>query len=484
MRISSLEIENTFGVSDFKVSNFTVVRLVGANGVGKSSVIRALSYLFAGGCDPSVVKRGAEQSVVRMGLNDGTMCVKTTRPKRSRKGGEITGWVADLEITAPDASVVNAPQSYLASLGSAIAVDPATLLKIDATSAGGRRALAAELMKLVPLSFAPEEVNRACIYRSSVDIPRGEEDAIALPVSPEAPLSLDELKKTVAAITEQRRRLGITRDDTDGAINRLQKSLPPQNGNEDYSAKVTELELQLADIERKAGERRTEVATQGQEAIGESQRRHDAECAAADREYGEELARIEERRRNRRTAAKDALMTSKDAIHKLCQEELVAVYEAARPDRDSIRANLTAAKTAMEAHSRAATLRQEIELQLASHRAASWQYDQLSLVLQNLEVLRLEKLNHLPVAGLVVDDGVPYLDGIPWENCNTARKVEAVIQICCLQSGKLPLILWDDAEHGDSSTRAAIEEGLRKAGYQLVCAAVSDQSGLTIEVMQ
>ena len=499
MRINSISIQNTFGTSSFKVGTFSVLRITGANGVGKSSVLKALSYVFSGGCDCSVVRKGAEESTVEIGLDDGSRIVKTTRPKRARKGGPITGWVADLEITAPDGTVVKAPQSYINELSSAMAVDPSTLLRLDCSTVPGRKALSAELLRLVPVAFAPDEVNRACSYRSSVDVPRGSEDAIALPVSPEAPLSLDDLKKASAQITEQRRREGQIKSDTDGAISRLQQALPEFHlplgetapaaraaAQDERALRVAldEAEQYRREIEAAVGEAKLEVEKRKGVAVAAATQTWSEAVAAVNADIDAQIKALEARRNELNATAKDDLDAARSAAIVDAQTACAEIDAEAAPKMAEAIASVTQAKDAIAGHARAATLREEIEVQLATHRAAAWKYDQLSEVLQRLESLRLEKLQHLPVAGLVVEDGTPYLDEIPWQNVNLERRVEAVIQICTQQSGKVPLVLWDDAEHADGDNREAIEQGLVAAGYQVLEAVVCDRDGLAIEVIQ
>jgi len=472
----------------------------GTNGSGKSSILRALGYLFNGGTDPSVIRKGAEQSIVAMDLDDGTKIVKTTRPKRARKGGDITGYVADLEITQADGTPRPAPQSYINELGSALAVDPSTLLRIDTSTVPGRHALAVELMKLVPISFAPEEIIRAASYLSSADVPRDTPDAIALVQQPDGAWGLDEIKKAATWATEQRRREGQTKQDTHGAINRLTKALPENvigdifdrsKALKDGPAHDAAMQKALVDAECF----RREVEKAISDAKLEVEKEHGTQNAAATTAWSSAVAAVnadidakikalEAERTERNTAARDERDKAKTAAQTAADLATAGIDAEATPELTKAIEAVAQAKDAITACARAATLREEIEVQLSTHRAASWKYDQLSEVLQRLEALRLEKLQHLPVAGLVVEDGMPYLDGIEWSNVNTARKVEAVLQICSLQTGKLPLILWDDAEHGDSETRKAIERGLTDAGYQLIEAAVSDDCGLTIEVVE
>jgi energy-coupling factor transporter ATP-binding protein EcfA2 len=78
VRIQGIEIHDTYGCRDFKVGPFSLVRVTGQNGSGKSSILRALSYLFEGGTDPTVIRKGAEQSVVR---STSTTVRSSSRPR-------------------------------------------------------------------------------------------------------------------------------------------------------------------------------------------------------------------------------------------------------------------------------------------------------------------------------------------------------------------------------------------------------------------
>ena len=498
MRINHIHIVDTYGCANFRVGAFSVLRITGANGSGKSSILRALSYLFAGGTDPGVIRKGTEQSVVELTLDDGTKIVKTTRPKRARNGGEVTGYVSDLEVTQPDGTPRPAPQSYINELGSALAVDPSTLLRIDATTVPGRRALAAELLKLVPVSFAPDEVNLACSYRSSVDVARGSEDAIALSDRSFAPMSLDDLKKASAAVTEQRRREGQTKSDTDGAINRLQQSLPENvlpagerfsadraaaKNEKDLRRILEEAEDYRREIEAAISEAKVDVEKRKGVAIAEATKAWSAAVTAVNADIDAQIKALEERRAERNTQARDERDKTSTTAVQQAQVAVAEIDDEAAPKLAEAIVSMTQVKDAIGAHAKASTLREEIEVQLKVHRAASWKYDQLSEVLQRLEALRLEKLQNLPVAGLVVEDGTPYLDGIEWPNVNLARRVEAVLQICCLQTGTVPLVMMDDSEHLDTEMRAAVEQGLADANYQVLECIVSDDP-LTIEVVK
>ena len=151
LRITEISITDTYGIhGTVKFSPGSVTVISGDNGLGKSSALNALLYVFNGGTDPSVIHQGAELSSVVFKLSDGTQISKTTRPKRNRRGGEVTGYTSATEITQPDGTVRNAPMEYIRELGEAIAVDPGAILRIDAATVPGRKALAEILLQNLP----------------------------------------------------------------------------------------------------------------------------------------------------------------------------------------------------------------------------------------------------------------------------------------------------------------------------------------------
>lgn len=509
LRICSLEITNTYGCEYFKVSGpFTVIRIRGKNGTGKSSILGSVTYAFGGGADPSVIRKWcdgfpspnpscalcggkgcheADKSNVFFALSDGTTNSKTTRPKRGRKGGEITGYTTDLEITQPDGQPRKAPQTYLNELGELNAIDPSALLRIDASSAPGRQKLSAELMRLVPITFDPADIGDECLryLRKSEYLP-------------DRPLPLDALKQITVGITEERRITGRTRDDTAGAIARLQKILPEStlpvveqymagksSANEEAAARkvLEEAEEYRRTVESAIAESKLDIEQDKAQSLAAAREKWSVAVQATNTEIDEKV-RLLELERSRRNDEHRAAKNQEDLeIAQRIERRYLATDAESRPVLDAAIAAVEAAKAQVTAQARAVYTREEIERNEAICREATIKYDHLSGELQRLEALRLDKLKHLPVAGLVVEDGVPYLDGIVWSNVNLERRVEAVIQICTQRSGKLPLILWDDSEHADNENRELIEQGLVEAGYQVIRAEVSD-SPLQIEVVR
>lgn len=486
MRIASIEIHDTFGTRHAKFTPGSVTRITGPNGSGKSSIIRALAKIFEGGHDPSSIRAGADKSIVEVKLDDGTIITRTVQPVKRRKGEDPAAPVkyrTDLEIIDPDGTPRSAPQTFVNELSEAIAVDPGQILRIDATTAPGKKQLAEILLRIMPIRFEPEEIRSAldASYRPGAGVATLDVSGMALPAV-ETALDLDGLKAYAYKVTEQRRRVGQTKDESDGAVSRLQKSLP--EGDKDPSEDLARAEQQKSDISRNLTAQEADVLRQKTAAMMDAKEAHLRAEADADDVYNAAMARVERERAVAKAAAMAEHERKRGIILTIAEEELQQIRGAAAPALDSITGEIGQLKAQRDAYLRAATLRQEIDIQLAAHRKACGQYEQLTEVLARLEKLRTDKLQSLPVPGLEVAGDQTTIDGILWQNTNTARRVEVALQLCGLRSGKLGIHFLDDAEHLDAETRRLVEQGISDAGFQLFEAIVSDADKLTIETFE
>lgn len=487
MRISKISILDTYGTRSAVFAPGTLTRISGPNGSGKSSILRALAKVFEGGTDPSVVRAGAERSVVEITLDDGTIINRTCRPKRKKRGDESpVEWTTEVVVTQPDGLPRGAPQSYIQSLGDATAVDPASILRIDTTTVPGRKALAELLLQIVNVSFQPDELATALAaeYRAGAGIRIFSSDLATLSLpAVAAALDLDGLKKYSAQVTELRRRTGQTRDDSDGAVNRLQKALP-EGTAEDQSKNLVEAEDYRRAVERAFDETRLGIERDHDAWFQVLGSKHERELAEATTAAREEIHQIEQRLADKALQLATAFTGDMEAANQAKEKALTDLLTEARPKLDRAIADVGRLKEAVAAQQRSTTLRQEIETQLEVCRSASRKYDLLTEVLLRLEDLRKTKLDSLPVQGLEVSGDTVTVDGIPWQNVNTSKRIEVALQLCALRAGKLPVLFIDDCEHLDSETRSLLEEEIAKAGFQLLEAVVSDADGLTIETVQ
>jgi hypothetical protein len=487
VRVTEVSILDTFGTKSGRFSPKSICRISGPNGCGKSSIIRGLARCFEGGSDPSIIRAGAEKSIVEFLTDDGSKYTRTCAPVKRRKGEDPTAptrYSTTLEILQPDGTPRPAPQTYINSLADSTAVDPGKILRIDATTVPGRKALAEILLEIMPLSFTAEEIaaKLSADYRDGSEIARLDIAGLALPAIDKA-LDLDGLKRYCAVVTEQRRRVGATRDDSDGAVNRLRQSLPEDDGT-DYADALREAEKLKADGEAELAAMRSDIEKQKHAAIQQATNDWSAAVAAVNADIDAKIKALEVERASRNEAAHTERDRKKDEIATLAQREIEAIDADARPAYEELIRNIATLKERLLGQQRAAWTREQLEVNLTACREASRKYQQLSEVIVRLEQLRKEKLDSLPVAGLEVSGEQVFVDGVPWQNVNTARKIEVALQLCTLRAGKLGILFLDDAEHLDTEMRLMLEREIANAGFQLFEAIVSDDQGLTIETFE
>lgn len=226
MRISSVVIEDVLGTeyASFKPRSITVLR--GANGSGKSSIITALTSLFDGGHDPSMIRVGAKKGKITLTLSDGTTITKTITPTRGT-----------VEIMDASGNIVAAPQTFINRMTSAMAVDPVRLLTAKPKD------LVATLLDVMPIEFTPADVASACDIKVDNTI------------------DMDGLEKLRKHAYEQRSRENVSVRDSEGTLKQLCQSLPEDDGK-DWDAALMELEAEALGLSDKIAVAKDRVKAQ------------------------------------------------------------------------------------------------------------------------------------------------------------------------------------------------------------------------------
>jgi hypothetical protein len=104
----------------------------------------------------------------------------------------------------------------------------------------------------------------------------------------------------------------------------------------------------------------------------------------------------------------------------------------------------------------------------------------LSEALDKLMALKSSLLEKTPIRGMEIREGDIYVEGIPFDKVNEARRIQIALEVARIRAGELPLVLVDDAEHFDSINMEKFRKAAAKAGLQIVAAKVCD-SDLTVK---
>lgn len=155
-RLHSVPITNIKGIASLKLEAGAVTVIAGENGVGKTSVLDAVSTVFDGGHCPDLIRHGADKAEVILTLDDGVTIRKAITAKNS-----------DLEVKTEDGGVATA--NYVKRLAESFAFDPFGLLEAKP------KERAAWLLKNGNITFSADEVNAAVgvpVVRQSIDLER------------------------------------------------------------------------------------------------------------------------------------------------------------------------------------------------------------------------------------------------------------------------------------------------------------------------
>lgn len=425
MKIQSVEITNILGTEHARFAPGSLTVIQGHNGSGKSSIIDALLSVFEGGHDPGLLRRGAKKGQTILTLDDGTTIAKTVTAKGST-----------VEILDAAGHIVPAPQKFINGLAESLKVDPARLLLAKPKD------LLAVLLEVMPIAFDPEEVMQACGGR---------------PV-PNKTLDLDGLAAVRKQIYDERAVANKAARDAEGTVTSLRRSLPEQD-EKDWGAEAKTLRADVAAGEKAVAASKASYESETRAALQDIRSALDDEIAALRAKHDRKVAEI----------------------NGLCGERLKQLDADAAPYLDDLKARAATAQERAAAQQKAAGIRESIDTFDRKIRESNIASDRLSEAIEALDKLKAAKLESLPIPGLEVSEGKPYLDGVPWEHVNTARQVETAFQIWDLWAA--PFGLLDNAEHFDPETWEAFTAYCLASGRQVIAARV-DPGPLKIVPME
>ena len=446
MKIARIQIENVLGTRKAEFAPGTVTVISGANGTGKSSILRALLALFEGGHDPTLIRKGMKRGVIRAELDTGTVITKA-----------ITPTATNIEIIDANGLTIPSPRKFMQQLGESMAVDPSELLSIDATTAAGRKALMKALLDVMPVSFNVSELAEALK-------PAGLEWREAL--------DLDGFGNLRKSLEDTRRKIGVEARDAEGTVADLSRLLEGADDAKDWKAQAQTLQAARVEIESAEAGRiagvEADVQAEREGILSDVEKAIEAERVR----HEEESAKI----RAYRNQKLEELLRQKDAAIAEIRVEFAG-------RRDSTVAALSEAKEKAAQQERTAGAKDTIERMRKRCKEKNTEYRHLTSALEALDAAKASKLTDLPITGLEFDGETVLVDGIEWQNVNTERRAEIALQFCTLRcpDGGLPFLILDDSQDFDSAHWEAVKHACVAAGFQIVAARVSESGPLRIE---
>lgn len=424
MKIAQLKIRNVLGIRELDIEPGKLTEITGANGTGKSSVLKALRALVEGGHDATLIHKGADKGEVVLVLDDGTTI--------ARKIGEKT---SKTEVTNGQGMKVPRPAEFVKGLSDVLAVNPVAFLNAP------KKDRLQVLLEAMPLTVDPARVSEI----SGVDV-SGMTDQHALVV-------IEEARKTVY---DERTGVNRAAKEKAGTISQLRETLPADIGDE--AADPAELEAQIEEIDAGLEAERQRIDTK----LAGLRRGHEVKL---------ETLRAEIEKLNQQIAAeKEGFAAIEQSAERSRQLAAKEAAEAKAP----IRERLAALRATADARARAENTRQTISTMEAEEKALRERSEALTRALEGLEAYKAELLANLPLPGIEVRDGEILSDGIPFDNLNTASQVRIAVEVARQRAGALGVVCVDGLEQLDNAAYAEFRKQMMDTDLQLFITRVQE----------
>ena len=102
---------------------------------------------------------------------------------------------------------------------------------------------------------------------------------------------------------------------------------------------------------------------------------------------------------------------------------------------------------------------------------------QLTNAIESLDAFRRGLLDNLPIEGLEIDDKIIKLNGVPFDQINTAEKIKLAVKVACLRAKEqpLPILFIDGSEALDTKNFGIFCEQLKQEDVWPFIGRVSDK---------
>lgn len=453
MKITKISILNFLGLSAFKADKLGKLnRLIGDNGVGKSSVLLAIKEAFkSSGVDPYMIRTDADKAEIMIEVDE-RMSIERW----------ITPTANNVQVTV-DGQPLPKPQTFLASLlGLGSNFNPVDFFSPKPpkgmTPARYRREL---LLSAMPFTIDPEALQKLLWPDGKADT-TNYIDWDTIDFSKHGLTVLAQIQKV---IYDRRHAVGIELTRQKKSIEQDKRDLPETTDANKF--KGFDLNTKVAEL----GAAKVAIGQHGADKDQlESLRNRDIEITNSIAHHKEEIARLEaEQEKLRKNGA-----TLKAKIDKFTA-----------PDIESLEQQIVA----YESHRTLIHRFQDIERREAALDTSKQEYDSLDDLYKSLTTEvphRMLTKMKLPIDGLEIKGDDILINDVAIDKLSDSERIKLGLEIAKALSGKLQVICVDRFECLDGKSKKLFEQATRNDEFEYFFTIVNqdpDASGdLRLEV--
>lgn len=439
MELLKLQIKNFLSISDVELVPGKINQIVGRNGQGKTSILKALEFAVKGSGDGSLVKFGEDTAEVVVELSDAT-----TIKRRLQAHGKQS-----LSVTR-EGFTTQQPQTFLDGLFNEKFSNPLDFLEPKKRTDS--------ILSAIDLKVSDETLSKELNVQLA-DLPPLEygqhglkviDQAHAFYYARRAEANKDAATKKHRLETYQTDLASIEEPECKKTKTEVQAELDAN------LARTTAVEAELNRIRhehdqaKKAGDRLDRYC----KAVDEI----DKAIAELQRQIGEQQARREQGMKFVEDAKKEVpTVLESDA-------EAMKTFQEIQVEREKIRGQLPMvelAESIAKQKAQVETLKEEHKQAEDHAKKLTWIVDSLHGPVKHKLMAQVE----MPVKGLEYDAGHFLVDGVPLENMSGSSSIALALGIARRLAKKTKLICLDGAEALDEGTYATLRTEIEGDGY-------------------
>lgn len=426
MQVAKIQVRNILGIEslEFKPGKITVIS--GKNKAGKTSFLEAIKGAVGGGHDAKLLRNGADEGEIVLEFDNGE--------KLSKK---MTEYKSKLTFTDADGKKMKIGATYLKDIIDPVGLNPIQILTAEP------KARIKMLLNSVPMPMPTDEIK----FVSGLD--RTEKDGHPLQV-------IEEIRKD---IFEERAFVNKEAGNLQSVVDEMQKTIPFQKDKKNWGIEVGMLRTELEEI------------------LGIK----DSKVEQSNKAYQEAVQSNKEKAQSSIDSIKDHLGKNLEGLRVQEADYLKGLQERFNEDSEPIKVAITEAdQNSQNQHKISGAIefveKKGVEIKMLEKNAKE-QGDKI----RDLDKLKGELMENLPVKDLKVYDGDIYIEDIPFDTLNEAAKIRFCLMIAGLRKTKLPLVCVDGLEALDEEVFKIFKEEAEKTDMQFFVTRVSDEEGLNLK---
>lgn len=432
MKLSYIKIRNILGIEELEIEPGKINIISGQNATGKTSVFEAIKTALQGGNDATLIKNSSEEGEIVLLFDNNYQVKRSIFP----------GKTAKVKYTDGNGINIPSPQSELNLLFDKIAVNPVEFMH----QKGKERTetLLSALNIKVPVEDIKSKLN------GSAEKVKFQETLDGLPL----------IDNIIEQIFTERTVVNRLLKNTQSYAVELSETLSKMDKTD-----VTELEKDY----NKLNEQKQNIRERAHQDEMVELKKYNTAIQEQEAEMNEAIAFL-----------KQQFSESKDKLNRERETTVAKIHEEETKAVEKILVEITELKTKIDNAQIVKSTKDNLEKAQKQLREYQSKSESMTNELDTLKEMKTSITDELPIKGLSIKEGEIYVDEIPYERLNTAKKLEIALEVAKLRAGKLKLICVDGLEVFDSTTLQTFKELASKTEHQYIMTKVTDDRELTI----